>query len=154
MPVPVSTTHANGVGLKGANASELPTEGPFARLKAQAAQNQAASKVGDATSEAVVERPPADQMDTSEPSTSSSSDIVIVRNLNFAYPGLGELARLWRGSARAFQGATSRRVRHAAPDCFTPSHHPRLERLQDANVTIFPHALTPSGRASQQLERS
>lgn len=103
MPVPVSITHANGVGLKGANASELPTEGPFARLKAQAAQNQAASKVGDSTSEAVVERPPADQMDTSEPSTSSSSDIVIVRNLNFAYPGLGEVARLWWESTRALR---------------------------------------------------
>lgn len=35
MPVPLSTTHANGAGLQAAQNAELPTSGPFARLAQQ-----------------------------------------------------------------------------------------------------------------------
>ena len=92
MPVPISVTHPKGAGLVAAAPSQLPTDGPFARL---AQQKQEAETRQEACS---AEGPSSSSPNgaTAEPVAVAStngvgpSDSIVVSDLNFAYPGLGE----------------------------------------------------------------
>ncbi|GLC46075.1 hypothetical protein PLESTM_001822700 [Pleodorina starrii] len=88
MPVPVSITNPNGKGLAAASPSQLPTDGPFARLKAQAAQASAAAGKTEPSAVQEPQRGPSDAADQPVPSTSAPAGSIEVRHLNFAYPGL------------------------------------------------------------------
>eukprot|EP00798_Chlamydomonas_sp_ICE-L_P003124 gene3124-13136_t len=80
MPVPVSASHPLGLGLVAANAVELPSEGPFARLGKAKVEAPAQPKV-DAPD---VTMTPAE----TEPAPSSDAPTVVLDNLTFSYPGL------------------------------------------------------------------
>ncbi|GIL48668.1 hypothetical protein Vafri_5136 [Volvox africanus] len=88
MPVPVSVTNPNGKGLTAAMPSQLPTEGPFARLKRQA--EEAATKA-ELSIKQETYRNPSDTIEHLVPSTSAVATApgsIEVHHLNFAYPGL------------------------------------------------------------------
>ncbi|KAK9817277.1 hypothetical protein WJX72_012172 [[Myrmecia] bisecta] len=78
MPVPVSVTNPKGVGLQGAKASVLATEGPFARLVVKNAES------GQQGMQAAA--PTQDQPATSAAALDQSA--VEVSNLGFSYPGI------------------------------------------------------------------
>jgi hypothetical protein len=95
MPVPVVITHPAGKGLTAHDATvnaALPTEGPFERMKRLAAE--AAQKIaqegpsGTAAAPAVPAQPIAAAPQPQAPAPAGAG--VDVRNLNFAYPGLGQ----------------------------------------------------------------
>lgn len=84
MPVPVAVTHPKGKGIAAANATELQTEGPFARLaakRAAAEETEQQATNGHTHDEAPVQN---DQQ--------QSRRSIVVNHLDFCYPGLGEYA--------------------------------------------------------------
>lgn len=83
MPVPVSVTHPKGAGIKAASAAVLPSEGPFERLKRQAAEAEAAAGTSAETAAPSAAAPPATA--TADP---TSTPAIEVRDLDFSYPGL------------------------------------------------------------------
>ena len=99
MPVPVSVTHASGVGLGAEGAAELPTLGPFARLATNkdAAVTTNGNSTANGDSGAPVKEEP-----TTEPATEDSrgagagpvmdagAAAVETSHLRFTYPGIGE----------------------------------------------------------------
>lgn len=104
MPVPVSTTHANGVGNAGAVSEELQTQGPFARLKrpaaAQSAENgdaQPADGPADASGKAAADdtcqqAPTAASAEAATPPQATAAAAPIeTQHLTFRYPGIGEV---------------------------------------------------------------
>lgn len=169
MPVPVSVTNPNGKGLVAAAPSSLPTEGPFARLKAAAAANTAngsANGAANGTSQAApmeVERPVQQEI-TEQPVASTSAPASIeVRGLNFAYPGLGKthpcahtdaardyyrflhfvgLGRL--GSAELVRNTTT--IVYAATLLDSPGHTSHITRLQAPYLYPDPIPYSADGR--------
>ncbi len=99
MPVPVSVTHASGVGLDAAGAAELPTLGPFARLATSkdAAATTNGSTTANGDSGAPVRGEPA-ATPASEDSRGASAGPILdagaaaveTSHLRFIYPGIGE----------------------------------------------------------------
>lgn len=96
MPVPVSITNPNGLGLQAATAQALPTEGPFermARLKAQAAV-ATHPEIGFPHTTQPQPASPATAPDAATAGTGNGHDAVQqpaveLCDLTFSYPGLG-----------------------------------------------------------------
>ena len=98
MPVPVSVTHARGVGLQAQGAAELPTAGPFARLAAVqdgvVTANGATTANGDhaASAErqpaAATTQPDSDSADE-RPAMDDAAAAIETSHLHFTYPGIG-----------------------------------------------------------------
>jgi hypothetical protein len=89
--MPNRGSYVQGKGLTAANATELPSEGPFARmarLRAEAEANQQEKDQKDTQQPAVNLTAPAGPA-VSNPSPSCS---VAVNHLDFSYPGLGKIA--------------------------------------------------------------
>jgi len=85
MPVPVTVTHVKGKGLGAATADELPTEGPFARAKAAAAEPSAAAP--SAAAGAAPAQPAAEE------DAPYAGPSISVQDLAFSFPGLGARCR-------------------------------------------------------------
>lgn len=91
--MPVAVTHPNGAGLSAAaHLSTLQTEGPFARLKAAAAAQQAAQEPASSTGTALRPEPAAAPV-AQQAAAPAQSASVEVKHLDFSYPGLGECAQ-------------------------------------------------------------
>lgn len=107
MPVPVSVTNPVGAGLQAHQLASVETEGPFERLAAAQRQQYEAAAGGGA--EAPCSSSSAAQ---AVPSTSGAAlpadaeGSIVVTNLQFAYPGLGEL----RGAGPGPHGGGGRRA--------------------------------------------
>ena len=98
MPVPVSVTHASGVGLGAEGAAELPTLGPFARLatskNAAVTANGSIAANGDSgapmTGEPPARATPADsRSEVAAPALDAGAAAVETSHLRFTYPGIG-----------------------------------------------------------------
>eukprot|EP00878_Enallax_costatus_P043621 GHUV01051652.1.p1 GENE.GHUV01051652.1~~GHUV01051652.1.p1 ORF type:complete len:330 (+),score=71.13 GHUV01051652.1:356-1345(+) len=81
MPVPIAVTHPQGKGLTAAHASELQTEGPFARL---AAKRAAAEQNG----QQIATNGHTQKSQAAEAGQDDSGCSISVKHLNFSYPGL------------------------------------------------------------------
>jgi hypothetical protein len=92
MPVPISVTNPNGVGLTGHYAAPLETSGPFARLAFQK------SKMDEPSSMPEQAGSPADWTTTGATAAASvnvnEDHSIVVQGLTFSYPGLGEKSYL------------------------------------------------------------
>ena len=97
MPVPVSVTHASGVGLGAEGAAELPTLGPFARL---ATSKDAAVSTNGSVAANGDSGPPAMEKPAATPAAEDSrvNDAAVLdpgaaavetSHLRFTYPGIG-----------------------------------------------------------------
>lgn len=96
MPVPISVTHKKGVGLAAAQPAELPTEGPFARLKKDDAADGENAAGGGAQQGPAASQQQQQQQDVQGGSVASSAaDTAVATNcLSFSYPDIGERARV------------------------------------------------------------
>ena len=98
MPVPVSVTHAKGVGLEAQGAAELPTTGPFARLATGG--DGATASHGSVAANGDPGRPLSDEPGGTVSSAGSHGEDVApvldagaaaveTCHLRFTYPGIG-----------------------------------------------------------------
>ena len=85
MPVPLSTTHAQGAGLQAAQHAELPTAGPFARIKQQ--------QIAVASTDASQPAPAAATNGAAPigtPASPADGPALATNHLNFWYCDIGE----------------------------------------------------------------
>lgn len=87
MPVPITTTHAKGVGNAGANSAVLDTAGPFARAKETAAANGATTP-SDANGSAAPSTFHRESQIVTPPQPTAEYAVETDR-LTFKYPGIG-----------------------------------------------------------------
>lgn len=87
MPVPLTATNPNGVGLAGYAPDSLPTLGPFARLAAAQNTTTTTSNPADTTPGPRMEME-VDAATLSSDHLSHSSTAISVSSLKFSYPGL------------------------------------------------------------------
>jgi hypothetical protein len=97
MPVPISVTHPKGKGLTAAAPSQLPTDGPFARLAQRQQEGEARQEACNADLASISGSNGAKDAHDAAASSSGAgtSESVVVADLNFAYPGLGERGTGW-----------------------------------------------------------
>lgn len=82
MPVPIAVTHPQGKGITAAHASELQTEGPFARVAAKRA-------AGEQNGQQPTANGHTQQAEAAATGQEASSGNISVQHLSFSYPGLG-----------------------------------------------------------------
>ena len=92
MPVPLSVTNPKAVGLAAAQAAELPTQGPFARMAAAAAVvEQPGNGTGAGAAGTAVVQPGPSGTAAANGSSDAGVPAVATNNLTFCYPDLGAL---------------------------------------------------------------
>lgn len=80
MPVPLSVTNPKAVGLVAAQAAELPTQGPFARMAQQPADQGSTKQAAAAAADPV----------PAATANGSNDWAVETCSLSFSYPDLGD----------------------------------------------------------------
>lgn len=111
MPVPVSVSHPSGAGLASALMHSVESAGPWARAKETQPEQTSAMNTDKGTGTAL----PAPSVSAPAAASAGTEPLLVVDQLEFAYPGLGGLCMQHAICLHALQRTAATQTLHAPP---------------------------------------